>query len=53
MLRLKQDRTTYCYDWVSREDKKYWNVNNNIDDQVSVCPTSVNLTCKFKKLHIH
>ena len=36
MLRFTQNRATNGYNWVKREDGKYWKINNNLDDQISV-----------------
>ena len=50
MLRFTQGVATNAQNWVTREVRKYWKVNNNFDDWISVCLACVAYSCVFKKL---
>ena len=34
-----------AYNWVRREDTKYFKVSNHLDDQISVCLACVTFSC--------
>ena len=48
VLRYKKGRVTIAYFWVKSVGKKYWKVNNNLDDQISVHLACVTFSCLFK-----
>ena len=48
MLKVTKDRPANGYSWVKWEDTKYQKVNNNLDDQVSICLACVNFCICFK-----
>ena len=45
---ISKDRPANGYSWVKWEDTKYQKVNNNLDDQVSICLACVNFCICFK-----